>query len=96
MDWNALARNPLLFRQSEGKNIVTLFCAELAMPAGRDDEVLFVLQRVGHWSGLTTRGELILPEFFAGFDVEGAQVEIHRRGSKDQPTGSYDRPSQID
>ena len=55
------------------------------MPAGRDDEVLFILQGVRRRSCLATRGELILPEFFAGFDVEGAQVEVHRREVKTSP-----------
>src|SRR5439155_24084538 len=40
--------------------------------------------------------ELILPELFAGFDIEGAQIRIHRGRRENQATSSYDGSSQVD
>ena len=60
-------RRPTALGQGEGKHIVALFCAELAMPPGRDDKVLLTIQTVGHRSGLATGREEVFPELFAGF-----------------------------
>ncbi len=82
-------------RQSEGKNIVALFRAELSVSSGGDDKVLLTIHNIRHRRGLATRGQLIFPKFFSAIDVKGPQVEIQRSGSEDQAARGYDRSTEI-
>ncbi len=61
------------------------------MPSSRDDYVLLTLNGISHGCGLAAGGELIFPEFFSCFNIEGAQDEIHGGGSEDQASGSDHR-----
>ena len=62
------------------------------MPAGSDDYILLPMQGICHGRGLAAGWELILPNFFSGFNIEGVQVKIEDtvKGFKGIIEGKYD------
>jgi len=72
----------IVLGQSEGEDVVTLFCAKLAVPSGGNHHVLLAFDDVGHGRGLTASGKFVHPHFLAVIGIEGAEVIVHGRGGK--------------
>src|SRR5580700_5935704 len=83
--------------QRERHDVVPAWRAERAVAAGADDQILTLLRpgAVGHWCGLATRGQFVLPQLAAALDVEGAQVTVHGRGHEHQLAVGRDRAAHV-
>src|SRR6266487_2819301 len=52
------------------------------MTASSRDDVLHIIDFVTHWGRLTARWQTILPQFFAGTDIVGADIIVERRSKE--------------
>src|SRR5688572_21748035 len=58
-------------------------------------DVLPASQHVSHRRGLPSGGQSLLPDFFAGFGVEGANEVVCRRTDENQATGRGDGAAHV-
>src|ERR1700722_9913912 len=82
--------------QSERHHIIPLLRTEFAMAARADDDVLTVVEGVGHRGGLGAGGERIFPAGLPGPAVERTEVAIHGRGDEDEISGGDDGAAEVD
>src|SRR5882672_757684 len=82
--------------QRESHHVIARLRARLAVSSGANYDELFAIHRVGHWSGLSACRELAFPERFSGFDVERAQLVIHRGGDEGETARGDHRAAKID
>src|SRR6202158_1264358 len=93
--WPRLIENKGTLRQREGNHVVSELGAELAVPAGRDHDVLPPADAVRHRSGLPAGGQLVLPELAPGVRIERPQVIVHRRRGEHEASGGGDGAAEV-
>src|SRR4029077_7721952 len=78
----------MISRQGEGHELIAgLFFRDFVVPSSRDDHVLFAVLHKRHGRGVTTIRKFPFPQFFAGFDGEGAEVWVEDAADEDQSSG---------
>src|ERR1051325_7525997 len=71
--------------KSECDDVIAERCAESAVTACRDHDVLLsIFALISHWRRLPACRQRAFPQLLAGFDVAGAEVLVHRSGDEDK------------
>ena len=80
-----LNATPSALRQRVSDDVISGRGLHEVMPAGHDDEILPAAELIDHRIGLTAGRQEILPQRRAGFDIDGADEIVGRRGDEDNP-----------
>src|SRR5690348_1850278 len=84
-------------RQSESDDVVTPWRAQSAVPAGCDHEKLPLTPPgpVGHRGRLASGRKVIFPQLAPGFEVEGAEISVHRSAHEHEVARGGDRTPHV-